>query len=116
MDRDKEDVRYYKKPINERLADIKNVDNAIASIRELKKTITADICKFERIEQTTTEGKEDNKKVAILSKENLFQDFSHKTMFEEVYKHSIMIIDKKKEEVRETKDKEKKEKDEEIED
>eukprot|EP00349_Pseudokeronopsis_sp_Brazil_P006806 CAMPEP_0202962618 /NCGR_PEP_ID=MMETSP1396-20130829/6724_1 /ASSEMBLY_ACC=CAM_ASM_000872 /TAXON_ID= /ORGANISM="Pseudokeronopsis sp., Strain Brazil" /LENGTH=107 /DNA_ID=CAMNT_0049683335 /DNA_START=812 /DNA_END=1135 /DNA_ORIENTATION=+ len=101
IERNKLQARYMKKPIQDKKEDMANVLGALKSVRELKTQMHREIDKLEREKKNRDQGKDDDKKVVVNEKEAYLQEISEKTMFDEVYKNQVKLIELKEREERE---------------
>lgn len=72
----------------------------MVSIKQLKNKMQKEITKFEKFKKLNVDDAENKKKIVDNLKEMYLKDISEKTMFDEVYKNQIKIIEDKEKEMR----------------
>jgi hypothetical protein len=74
--------------------------NSVLSVRQLKAGMYKEISKLERINRATTYKQEENKELTENYKEDYLQDVAFNTIFSEVCKNQLQIIEDKEKELK----------------
>eukprot|EP00347_Sterkiella_histriomuscorum_P024380 403331322 len=100
ISRDKLLILDMKQPIDTKKQDMQHILNSIISIKALKNKMQKEITRFEKFKKLQLDDADNKKKIADNMKEMFLQDISQKTMFDEVYKNQIKIIEDKEKEMK----------------
>lgn len=100
IERDKLMILYMKQPIENKKADMQQILNSVLSVRALKNKMQREITRFEKFKRLNVETADNRKKITDNLKEMFLQDISQKTMFDEVYKNQVKLIEDKEKELR----------------